>query len=225
MLIKAKPLPMHVIRRGALLLIWFFRRRFNKMIVNDIDIKPNHSYILMCNHFGFLDGFFAIYLCFKFINKKQKLKGLYMMSLKKQMEKNWWLKYCGSFSVEPGTRSVDESLDYAATLLNEPGNILLFYPQGNLESINVRYIEVKDGIYEIVKRIKGDCQLIWSSNLIEYFESTKPSMYFNLLDCGTNHEFDFDASTEKINKHHLQAMKKNIRFTKEPQSDLSADSF
>jgi hypothetical protein len=216
MIIKAKPLPIFLIRCGALILIWFFRRRFNKMIINDIEIKPSHSYLLMCNHFGFLDGFFAIYLCFKFINKKQKVKGLYTMSVKKQMEKNWWLKYTGSFSVEPGTRSVDETLNYAASLLNQPGNILLYFPQGNLESINIRYIEFKDGIYEIVRRIKGDCQLIWSSNLIEYFESTKPSTYFNLLDCGTNHEFDFEALKEKVNEHHLQSMKNNVRFTKEP---------
>ena len=73
-----------------------------------------------------------------------------------------------------------------------------------------------DGIYEIVKGIKGDCQLIWSSNLIEYFESTKPSAWFNLLDCGTNQDFDFEALKQKVNEHHLQAMKKNVRFTKEP---------
>jgi 1-acyl-sn-glycerol-3-phosphate acyltransferase len=215
MIVKAKPIPMFIIRLGIWPLLWFFRRRFNKMILNDIDIKPRHSYILMCNHFGFLDGFFAYYLCFKFINKKQKLKHIYTMSVKKQMEKNWWLKYSGSFSVEPGKRSIDESLEYAATLLNQPGNLLIYYPQGNLESAYVRQIEFKDGLYEIATRTKGDCQLIWSSVLLEYFESTKPSVYFNLLDCGTNREFDFEQLKNKVNAHHLKAIKKNIRFTKE----------
>ncbi|MGZ3874259.1 MAG: glycerol acyltransferase, partial [Mucilaginibacter sp.] len=69
---------------------------------------------------------------------------------------------------------------------------------------------------EIVKRIKGDCQLLWSSNVIEYFESTKPSAFLSLLDCGTNHEFDFEALKQKVNTHHLQSMKKTVRFTKEP---------
>jgi hypothetical protein len=170
----------------------------------------------MCNHFGFLDGFFAYYLILKFINKKQKLQAIYAMSLKRQMEKKKWLKYCGSFSVEPGKRSVRESLQFAAEVLNKPGNILLYYPQAELESSHIRHIDFKDGIYEIVTRIKGDCQLIWSSNLIEYFESIKPSTYFNLLDCGTNHEFDFEALKLKVNEHHLQAMKKLVRFTVEP---------
>jgi 1-acyl-sn-glycerol-3-phosphate acyltransferase len=216
MIIKAKPLPFFFIKRGALFLIWFFRRRFNKMVIKGVDIKPNHSYILMCNHFGFLDGFFAIFLCFKYINKQQPLKGLYTMSVKKQMQKNWWLKHAGSFSVDPGTRSINESLDYAASLLNEAGNILIYYPQGNLESQHIRHIEFKEGIYEIATRTKGNCQLIWSSNLIEYFESTKPSAYMTMLDCGTNHNFDFDAVKKKVNRHHLQAMKDNVRFTEEP---------
>jgi hypothetical protein len=186
------------------------------MNINHIDIKPNHSYILMCNHFGFLDGFFSYYIAFKMIDKQQKLKGLYTMSVKKQMEKNWWLKYCGSFSVEPGTRSVKESLDYAAEILKQPGNILLYYPQGNLESQHIRHIEFKDGIFEIVNGIKGNCQLIWGSTVIEYYESTKPSANMNLLDCGTNHDFDFEALKYKVNAHHMLSMRKTVRFTKEP---------
>jgi hypothetical protein len=50
------------------------------------------------------------------------------------MEKKWWLRHLGSFSVDPGKLSVNESLAYAAEILNEPGNLLLFFPQGNLES-------------------------------------------------------------------------------------------
>jgi 1-acyl-sn-glycerol-3-phosphate acyltransferase len=216
MIIKAKPLPYTLIKWGSLCLMWFFRRRFNKMLMNDIEIKPGHSYLLMCNHFGFLDGFFAYYICFHLLDKKQKINGIYAMSVKKQMEKKPFLKYFGSFSVEPGKRSVDESLDYAAEILNTPGNILLYYPQGNLESSHIRYIEFKDGIYEIITRTKGKCQLIWGSILIEYFESLKPSGYINLLDCGTADSFDFEELKTKVNKHHLASMRKNVRFTVEP---------
>lgn len=216
MIIKAKPLPLFFIKLGTALLTLVFRRRFNKMIVNNIELKPNHSYLLLCNHFSFLDGFFAYYLCFKVFNKKQKINGLYTMSVKKQMEMKPWLRRTGSFSVAPGTRSVVESLNYASEILNTPGNVLLYYPQGNLESIHIRHIEFRDGVYEIVNKVKGDCQLIWCSILTEYFESTKPSVYFNLLDCGTNHDFDFEALKEQVDEYHLQALKSHVRFTKEP---------
>ena len=139
-----------------------------------------------------------------------------VMALKKQMKKHWWLKYIGAFSIAPATPTVEESLDYAAGILSKPGNLLLFYPQGNLESQYVRHIEFKDGVSQIIPKINGNCQLLWCSILTEYFESTKPSVYFNLLDCGTNHEFNFGLLKQKVNDHHLQAIKSNIRFTDEP---------
>lgn len=214
-MIEAKPIPFYIYRRLMLPVIWLFRKRFNKMIINDIDIKPGHSYILMLNHFGFFDGFFAYYLVFYYFSKMVPIKGMYAMSVKKQMEKKPWLKYSGSFSVEPGKRSVDDSLNYAASILNEPGNLLIYYPQGELESAYIRHIDFKDGIYEIVTRTKGNCQLIWCSVLTEYFESLKPSVYFNLLDCGDNKHFDFEQLKANVNAHHLLSIKNNIRYTKE----------
>jgi len=201
---------------GFLFLAWFFKRRFHKIVVNnDIAIKPGCSYLLMCNHFSYADGFFAYYLCFKWIAERARLKGIYTMSLKKQMKRNWWLKYSGSFSVEPANRSVHESLNYAAAVLSEPGNLLVFFPQGRLESCHIRHIEFKDGIREIIAATKGNCQIIWSSNLIEYFESTKPSVYLNLLDCGTNHDFIFEALKVAVNAHHALSLKRMVRFTRD----------
>lgn len=185
------------------------------MVVKEVDIRAGHSYLLMCNHFSFWDGFLAAYLAWNAIHKTRGLNGFYIMVLKKQMQMNPWLKYFGCFSIAPGTASVNESLDYAAGLLNTPGNLLLMFPQGNLESLHVRDIVMKDGINYIVPQIKSDCQLLWSSNIIEYFESLKPSVYFHMLDCGTNHDFDFNQLGEKVNAHHKVAIKKQFRFTDE----------
>jgi hypothetical protein len=167
----------------------------------------------MCNHFSFWDGFWAAYLALNAINKQQELKGFYIMVLKKQMQMNPWLKYFGCFSVAPGTTTVIESLNYSAQLLDNPGNLVLIFPQGNLESNHVRNIVMKDGINTVIPKIKGDCQLIWSSNLIEYFENLKPSVYFHLLDAGTNHDFKFAEFDKRVNSHHKEAIKKQFRFT------------
>jgi 1-acyl-sn-glycerol-3-phosphate acyltransferase len=191
------------------------KSRLNKLVINPIEIKPGHSYILLCNHFGFGDGFLGFYLAWKVILKQGQMKRLYIMSVKKQMQKNRWLRYCGSFSVEPGKVSIRESFAYAAEQLAEPGNLLLFFPQGNLESCHIRSIKFQEGIAEIIPLIKGNCQIIWTSNIIEYFESLSPSVYFNMLDCGTNHNFDFDTLKQQVNQHHLQSIKQNIRFTDE----------
>ncbi|MCY1542197.1 hypothetical protein D9M68_779340 [compost metagenome] len=144
------------------------------------------------------------------------MRRLYIMSLKKQMEKNWWLRYIGSFSIDPGKRSIDESFTYAAEVLSKPGNLLLFYPQAKLESSQIRHIHFEDGLNQIIPKIEGKCQLVWSSNIIEYFESTKPSLYYNLLDCGTNKNYDFEALKQKVNLHHYSSITQNFRFTEEP---------
>ncbi|SKB91116.1 1-acyl-sn-glycerol-3-phosphate acyltransferase [Daejeonella lutea] len=214
MIIKARQNHL-LIKTAGKFLNWFLRRRFNKLIINHVNIKPGHSYILMSNHFSFWDGFLAAYLAFNAIHKTRGLNGFYIMVLKKQMQMNPWLKYFGCFSISPGTASVNESLEYAAEILNTPGNLLLMFPQGNLESHHIRTILMKDGISHIVPQIRNDCQLLWSSTIIEYFESLKPSTYFHMLDCGTNHDFDFEELGKKINAHHKEAIQKQVRFTDE----------
>jgi 1-acyl-sn-glycerol-3-phosphate acyltransferase len=215
MIIKSKPLPFFLLKMAGYLVERVLKSRLNKLVINPIEIKPGHSYILLCNHFGFGDGFLGFYLAWKVILKQGQMKRLYIMSVKKQMQKNRWLRYCGSFSVEPGKVSIRESFAYAAEQLAEPGNLLLFFPQGNLESCHIRSIKFQEGIAEIIPLIKGNCQIIWTSNIIEYFESLSPSVYFNMLDCGINHNFDFDTLKQQVNQHHLQSIKQNIRFTDE----------
>lgn len=216
MIIKAKPLHPFFFKCGAWLIRRMFKKRFNKIVIREIALKPDHSYLLMCNHFSFLDGLLAYHLCHQLIWKKNVMKNLHIMTLKKQIQKNKWLRYCGCFSVDPGKRSIRESFDYATEVLSVPGNVLLIYPQGKLESNYVRHIQFEDGLKEIAPNIRGKCQLIWSSTLLDYFESTKPSVYYNLLDCGSNSDFDFDHLKQTVNAHHRKSIEKNIRFTDEP---------
>ncbi len=216
MIIKAEPIGKKYFLWAAKLLTWIMKRRFNRMKIYEAELLKDHSYVLMSNHFSFWDGFWAGYLCYHFIYKTNpSVKGFYIMSVEAQMKKHWWLKKLGCFSVAPGTVSVAESLDYAAELLNEPGNIFLMWPQGNLESNHVSKIVMKPGIADIMKRVTGNCQLFWSSNFIEYFESLKPSVYFHLLNCGTKKDFTFEKLVADVNAHHRRSMKKQFRFTRE----------
>ena len=215
MIIKAKQLPIPILKVFGYILSFIIKRRFNKLVINDIAIKENHSYLIMSNHFSFWDGFLAAYLCLKCKRKDQQVTVFYIMVLKKQMEKNPWLKYFGCFSIDPRKTTVAESLNYAAELLSKPGNVLILYPQGNLESNHVRDIILQDGINHIIPKITGSCQLIWSSNFIEFFESLKPSVFFHMMDAGTNHNYDFDKLTIEINQHHKKSMKKQFRFTED----------
>lgn len=216
MIIKAKPLSPFLFKLSAALITFGMKRFIRKLDIVPIDIKPDHSYILMCNHFSFTDGFYAFHICRNAIWGERKMKRMYIMSLKKQMLKKKYLQHVGSFSIDPGKKSIRESFAYAADVLSEPGNLLLYYPQGNLESNHITHIHFEDGLKEIVPLIKGKCQLIWCSNIIEYFESMAPSLQFNMLDCGTNQDFNFEALQAKVNAHHKACLNKNVRFTRQP---------
>lgn len=216
MIIKANPFPFSLMVFIGKILIWLLKRRFKKIVVHPMEeTSLDSSYIFMSNHFSFLDGFIAGYLLKQELYDKGALKGVYIMVLEKQIQQNKWITKFGGFSVAPGTDSVKESLAYAAEILSQPGNVLLLYPQGKIESNHVDYINVRNGINEIVPQIKGSCQLLWSTNLVDYYEGIKPSLYCHLLNCGTNADFDFERLKNKINEHHTQALRKQIRFPKQ----------
>ncbi|HEX7366732.1 MAG TPA: glycerol acyltransferase [Pelobium sp.] len=215
MIIKPKKFPAPLFKIGFYFISWLVSKRFNKLIINTVEFKADTSYLLLCNHFSFWDGFLATYLVRNSIYKQRGIKALNFMSVKKQMQINPWLRYTGSFSVEPGKISAGESVAYAAEILSTAGNVLVLYPQGNLESSHVRKIVLQDGINAIIPQIKGNCQIIWSSNLTEFFESLKPSVYFYMMDCGTNKDYNFDVLNQKINAFHKAAIQKQLRFTRE----------
>ena len=218
-MIKAKQLPAFLIITSAFLLKMLLKWKFRKLNIHPVPVKPGHSVLLLCNHFSFWDGFLANYLAFYGLHKARPMKALYVMSVEKQLRLNPWMRWFGSFPIAPGKRRMMESLNYAAELLSTPGNILLYFPQGNLESCHVREIIFQDGINHIIPKIKGNCQLIWSSNIIEYFESTKPSVDFNLLDCGTNKEYDFEELKRSVNLFHEKCLDNQLRLMRDNSLD------
>ena len=116
----------------------------------------------------------------------------------------------GGFSINRKSKDVVASLQYAAMLLDKPDNLVAVFPQGALQSNHTEAIHIERGVDYIVKKIKGDCQIIYCSAFIEYFESLKPSVYFHFLDCGTNHDFDFENIKAMINAHHKKALKEQV---------------
>src|SRR4029079_18859351 len=135
-------LPYLGVNLAAWVITKLLKKRFNKLIIHPVEIKPGYSYLLLCNHLSFWDGFWAAYLSYKTLNNLAPIRGFYTMILKKQLQKNKWLRYFGCFSVSPLGNSIHESIEYAAEKLTSSGNILLLFPQGNLESHYVRHIEL-----------------------------------------------------------------------------------
>jgi len=116
----------------------------------------------------------------------------------------------GGFSINRESKEVVRSLQYAANLLSDPKNLVTVFPQGALLSNHSDEINIERGIDYIVKKIDGNCQIIYYSAFIDYFESLKPSVYFHFLNCGTNHDFDCEKVRALINAHHKKALKAQV---------------
>ncbi|MBS7566210.1 lysophospholipid acyltransferase family protein [Mucilaginibacter sp. Bleaf8] len=182
-------------------LAYRLRKDFNRFEYNKIDILPGHSILLLCNHFSWWDGFWAGQLAHVYLDRK-----FYIMMQEDHLQQRMFFNRLGGFSINRQSKEVVQSLQYAADLLNDPENLVTVFPQGALVSNHATEIDIERGIAYIVKKIKGKCQIIYYSALIDYFESLKPSVYLHLTHCGTNYDFDYERLRQHINAHHKKAL-------------------
>ena len=199
-------------RRIKLFSNWFaiymryrMRRVFNRMVVTPFTPKPGHSVLLLCNRFSWWDGLWGNYLAYWHLDRH-----LYIMMQEDHLQKRMLLNLFGGFSINRSSREMVKSLQYAAGLLNDPKNLVVVFPQGELISNHTTEIKVEKGIERLIKNIKGPCQIVYNCALIDYFESLKPSVFFHLYDCGVAGEVTFDELITKINTFHRHALKAQI---------------
>nr|WP_067056026.1 lysophospholipid acyltransferase family protein [Mucilaginibacter sp. L294] len=199
-------------RRVKLFSNWFaiymryrMRRAFNRLVVTPFTPKPGHSVLLLCNHFSWWDGLWGNYLAYWHLDRY-----LYIMMQEDHLQKRMLLNLFGGFSINRSSREMVKSLQYAAGLLNNPENLVVVFPQGELISNHTAEIKVEKGIERLIKNIKGPCQIVYNCALIDYFESLKPSVFFHLYDCGVAGEVPFDELIAKINTFHQHALKAQI---------------
>lgn len=127
--------------------------------------------LIISNHFSWWDGFIQILL-----NKKIFKRQFHVMMLEEQLRKFILLTKYGAFSVQKNSRSIIESLNYSVDLLNDDKNLLLLFPQGEIQSIYTDYFKFETGLQYILNNKKTDIQLIFNINLIDYFSDSKPSL-------------------------------------------------
>jgi 1-acyl-sn-glycerol-3-phosphate acyltransferase len=150
---------------------WLVKKEFHQFIYNDIEVEREKSVLLIANHFSFWDG--LILYC---LNEKLLKKKFHVMILQDTATRVSALRYGGAFSVNKNSRSLLASLDYAATLLNDPANLVLMFPQGRLFSNFVEEVKFEKGIQRIIDKAEGKYQLLLAATFVQYLEHKKPSV-------------------------------------------------
>ena len=150
---------------------WLVSKTFHQFLYNEVELDSNKSVLLVANHFSFWDGLILYVLNDKLLRKK-----FHVMILEDTARREGMLRYAGAFSVSKNSRDMLESLNYAAELLNQPGNLLLMFPQGKLYSNFVNRVHFEQGLLKIMKKAEGKFQLLFAATFIQYLKHKKPSV-------------------------------------------------
>ena len=158
---------------------WYISRRvkkhFYKTEYNLVEIDPEKSVLLIANHYSWWDGFLLFHL-----NKLLFKKKFHVMILEETILKHAFLKYVGSFSVSKGSKSILETLKYAGNLLNDPQNLLLIFPQGNLSSNFTNTVNFEKGLGKIIEMSRQKFQYVFAASFMEHFSQPKPTAFIYL---------------------------------------------
>jgi len=195
-------------RKG--LISWIFRcyvrfivnKQFESIIFDKISLEGNKSILLIANHFSFWDS--LILFC---VNERLFKKKAYVMVLEKTMRKQSFLKYGRAFSVGKKPRDIIESLNYATRLLNEPGNLVLMFPQGKLYPNFVEHVHFEKGVLHIIQKTNPEVQLVFAATFVQYFKHKKPTATVYLKQETVNYADKTISDLQQAYQQHYTASK------------------
>ncbi len=167
--------------------LYKIKQNFNKVEINGEFRDRGLPVFLVSNHISWWDGFWTVYLNRKLFGRKY----FYFMMLEEELQKRMFLNKAGGYSVKKGSRSVIETMEYTAQLLDDKNNLVLIFPQGEINSLHTREIRFEKGIEYIIRKSSGNFQLVFVVFLIDYFSEQKPSLFVYLK------EYDLRNFTSK----------------------------
>jgi 1-acyl-sn-glycerol-3-phosphate acyltransferase len=172
-------------------------------LTNEYPQIPNdEGLIITPNHFSWWDGFFIDYTLSHFSDRK-----IYMLMLEEQLKRYWFFQKVGAFSINPEKpQTIKTTFDYIKEVIGEPKNVLLFYPQGEIEDYVKRPLKVKEGLKTILNMTQSKVNILPVAFKIKYGDTKKPDLLvrfgepitaskakedFNLFIDGFNSNVDF----------------------------------
>ena len=153
------------------MLKWHFKEVEISGYVDDYD-KP---VLVIGNHVSWWDGFWALH-----VNNKLWKKRFHIMMLEEELRQRMFLNKGGAYSIKKGTRGIVESLHYTTMLLNNPANIVVMFPQGEIRSMHEYPVKFEPGIWHVLKGLDHEIKLVFQVALTDYFSSVKPTLRFYL---------------------------------------------
>lgn len=163
--------------------------------------------LLIANHISWWDGFWAVYVNEQLLHRK-----FHFMMLEEQLKKHWYFQYTGGFSVRKHSRTVVESLRYAAELLSDPQNMVLLFPQGEIQSMHQQDIHFESGLEQILKNKEKKVQVLMMASLPDYFSEPRPGITFYLREY-KGERFDKQSIEQQYAAFYANAVQQQLKTT------------
>lgn len=160
--------------------LWFYSSYFRVLqkiyfrkisVINEVVFPESQSVLLLQNHFSYYDGYWSMYLCHKVFRRR-----FHVMMLEEQMAKRMFLTRCGVFSVRKNSRDLIESLNYAAELLQNPGNVVTIYPSGEIISHHHQNFTFQRGFARLAGDKNNHSAIAFAVVLIDHFSFARPEI-------------------------------------------------
>jgi len=122
-------------------------RHFQEFRVEQsVQASPDRPLLILANHFSWWDGFTHYYLNQHWLGKRFDV-----MMLEEELAKRPFFRNAGAFSVNHGKRTVIDTLQYSAQLLQQPENLVLIFPRGRIQSLYDRHFPVEKGVLKVIE--------------------------------------------------------------------------
>lgn len=152
------------------------RKNFNSFVLLGEQPVPSPDKAILAtpNHISWWDGFF--------IDRMRRVlfpeKKLYLMMLEEQLLKYPFFNKVGAFGIDLGKpKKVLDALRYTAQVLEQPENLAVVYPQGEIESQELPVLSQKPGITKIAEFAGKEFLLMPVFFKIMYKDQPKPELF------------------------------------------------
>lgn len=191
------------------LLGWYVRRKmrrqFGEIRIHADGPAPEHSVLLIGNHFSWWDGFFALEANDRFFRKR-----MHVMMLEEQLRSRRFLRLAGAFSIAPGQRSALKSLGFASALLRRVGQLVVVFPQGELSSLYRQPLIFQKGWHRLVGDTTNEKGLWFMVTLPAYGSLPKAGIDIFLQPAAAQDRVDADAVERGFNRFLQECIEKSV---------------
>ncbi|MBN2199745.1 MAG: 1-acyl-sn-glycerol-3-phosphate acyltransferase [Candidatus Aminicenantes bacterium] len=205
---------------------WVFRPYIRRIVkkafghfylANPFPAVPEDAELIVTpNHISWWDGFFIFVLLDAFSKRK-----MHLMMLERELKKHPYFRSIGAYSIAPEDRDgAMESLQYTSRALEDPGRLVVLFPQGKIQPFFLEEVSLKRGWLKFLESeeqaaaARGrerDIRLLMIAFGIEYHHRRKPEIWarFSRLYALRDFEADFDAYGAEF-RMNLQRLKQAI---------------